>query len=241
MIKKTPSIAWYQRKNTVHISLTMGSVLNTKLDDLELCVQNNSHLELNYPKDNPEYNLNLQLFEEVSEEIKDLHTNGRVVQFILDKKENEDWIRLSKNKNDYASNIHVDWNNWIDDSDEDDSNPPNMDFASMMQNMDPNMMRQLSQMQMGQQEENEEEGNEEEGNEEEGNEEEGNEEEGDKELGNEEEGNEGEGNEGEGNEGEGNEGEGNEGEGNEGEGHEVEGNTNVSEPCCSNTSCCNES
>ena len=215
MIKKTPSIAWYQRKKTVHVSITMGSVLNTKLDNLELQVQNNSHLELNYPKDNPEYNLNLQLFDEVSGEIKDLHTNGRVVQFILDKNGEEDWIRLSKNKTDYASNIHVDWNNWIDDSDEDESNPQNMDFASMMQNMDPNMMRQLSQMQMGQLDGNEEEGNEEEGNEEEGNEVEGN-------------------------EVEGNEEEGNEVEGNEEEGNEEAVVTNTSETCCSNASCCND-
>jgi hypothetical protein len=147
MAKKTPQISWYQRKNTVHLSLCINTSL---VSDILLEINDNSKLILQYPRENPLYSLELNTFEAVESEITSQLLNERLIQFVLTKKESNSWTRLTKHKNEYSNHIQVDWSNWIDDDEEDEENPQNLDFASMMQNMDPNMMRQLSQMQMGQ-------------------------------------------------------------------------------------------
>ena len=147
MAPKIPKISWYQREKTVHITLSV----NTKsVSDLLLEVRNNSSLILDYPKTDPTYHIELNTCKEIDSEISTQSISEREIKFVLHKKNAEQWDRLTKNKNEYSNHIQVDWSNWIDDSDEDESNPQNLDFASMMQNMDPKMMQQLSQMQAGQ-------------------------------------------------------------------------------------------
>jgi prostaglandin-E synthase len=153
MSELTPVIRWSQNDDYVIINLEINQTKN----DVYKITQNNitfsgvSNVETKYA-------INIQLFDEINSEESKYILEERVVKFVLKKIDDTKWVRITKDKNQYKSNIKINWDNF-EDSDEDINNDsnfmnmPNMDeglgnMDDMMKNMDPayleNMMKSMN-------------------------------------------------------------------------------------------------
>eukprot|EP00919_Chromeraceae_sp_WS-2016_P017957 GHVR01042630.1.p1 GENE.GHVR01042630.1~~GHVR01042630.1.p1 ORF type:complete len:300 (+),score=73.34 GHVR01042630.1:299-1198(+) len=119
--KLTPSIKWGQDKKNVYITLNFPSN-SICIDTLTLSVDGTTII---CRDDTSKYDFEIELYYLINNDIpiqKKICIDGNI-QIILEKKNNENWKQLTKVKH---SNIIIDWNKWVDDSD-DDSCPPRVD------------------------------------------------------------------------------------------------------------------
>jgi hypothetical protein len=155
MTELTPIIKWSQNDDYVIINLEINQTKN----DVYKITQNNISFS-GVSNVGTQYAINIELFDEINNEESKYILEERVVRFVLKKMNNTKWGRITKDKNQYKSNIKINWDNF-DDSDEDidinnDSNfmnMPNMEgglgnMDDMMKNMDPsyleNMMKSMN-------------------------------------------------------------------------------------------------
>ena len=78
-----------------------------------------------------EYGIEFELYGNIEKLHYDVHE--RNVKIVLDKKEQFLWQSLVKDKNLYKNSIKIDWDNWNDEDDEQESG---FDLSQMMRNMD---------------------------------------------------------------------------------------------------------
>jgi len=150
-----PTIKWSQNNEYIIVNLEINQV---KKDVYEL--NSNNIIFSGLCNTGLTYSINLELLNEINKDESKYIVQERVVRFILKKTSDEKWIRLTKDKNQYKSNIKVNWDNFEDSDEENDIEPQNIqqnqqfDLSSMMgnngfnmeemmKNMDPSQMEQL--------------------------------------------------------------------------------------------------
>jgi len=160
MTELTPVIRWSQNDDYIIINLEINQTKN----DVYKITQNNITFS-GISNVGTIYAINIQLFDEINNEESKYILEERVVRFVLKKMNDTKWGRITKDKNQYKSNIKINWDNF-EDSDEDidinndsnfmnmpNMNMPNMDgglgnMDDMMKNMDPayleNMMKSMN-------------------------------------------------------------------------------------------------
>jgi hypothetical protein len=154
-----PSIKWSQNDEYVIINLEINQVKNDVYE-----INNNNIVFSGISNTDLKYSINLELLNEINKDESKYILEERIIRFILKKTSDEKWIRLTNDKNQYKSNIKVNWDSF-EDSDEDieepEQNSPNnqqFDFSNMMnmggddnefnmeemmKNMNPNEMEEL--------------------------------------------------------------------------------------------------
>ena len=121
---KVPSIQWYQTDKKVIMIINTSNVINCS--NFAMNVKDSGKL-LEFNMD--EYEFNIQLTYPVS--ISSSINNGRNVKCILEKLEKNVWNTLTNDNKFNKTHVSIDWNNWIDleDNDEtadiDDTGNPN--------------------------------------------------------------------------------------------------------------------
>jgi hypothetical protein len=153
-----PTIKWSQNDEYIIINLEINQVKNDvyEINNNNIVFSGVSNTDLNY-------SINLVLLYEINKDESKYIVEERVIRFILKKTEYEKWIRLTMDKNQYKSNIKINWDSFEDSDEETPSEQtqnPNQqfDFSSMMnmggenngfnmeemmKNMNPNEMEQL--------------------------------------------------------------------------------------------------
>ena len=151
-----PSIKWSQNDEYVIINLEINQVKNDvyEINNNNIVFSGVSNTDLNY-------SINLELLNTVNKDESKYIVEERIIRFVLKKTEYEKWIRLTKDKNQYKSNIKVNWDSFEDSDEETPSETPSnqqFDFSNMMnmendnngfnmeemmKNMNPDEMEQL--------------------------------------------------------------------------------------------------
>ena len=151
-----PTIKWSQNSEYVIVNLEINQVKNDVYE-----INNNNIVFSGVSNTDLKYGINLELLNTVNKDESKYIVEERVVRFILKKTSDEKWVRLTKDKNQYKSNIKVNWDSFEDSDEEEISEQDNQqnqqfDFSSMMnmgnngfnmeemmKNMDPDQIEQL--------------------------------------------------------------------------------------------------
>lgn len=151
-----PTIKWSQNNDYITVNLEINQVKN---DVYEL--NTNNIVFTGLCNTNLTYSINIELLNEINKDESKYIVEERIVRFILKKTSDEKWIRLTKDKNQYKSNIKVNWDDFEDSDEEEDMvsqdiNQQNQQFdlssmmgnngfnmEEMMKNMDPSQIEQL--------------------------------------------------------------------------------------------------
>lgn len=140
----TPALRWYQ--NDEYIFITFEVV---KCKDNGIKFIDNTSFSFNVMSDNNiQYFMEIQMYKNYVVDESNFNINEKTVKVIFRKENNENWERLTLQKNAYKNNIKVDWDNWVNEvSDEEDNNKNNnernmegmgnqqFDFKKMMESM----------------------------------------------------------------------------------------------------------
>ena len=96
-----PTIKWSQNDEYVIINLEINQVKNDvyEINNNNIVFSGVSNTDLNY-------SINLELLNTVNKDESKYIVEERVIRFVLKKTEYEKWIRLTKDKNQYKSNIN---------------------------------------------------------------------------------------------------------------------------------------
>ena len=152
-----PTIKWSQNSEYVIVNLEINQVKNDVYE-----INNNNIIFTGVCNTDLKYGINIELLNTVNKDESKYIVEERVVRFILKKTSDEKWVRLTKDKNQYKSNIKVNWDSFEDSDEEeelsekDNQQNQQFDFSSMMnmgnngfnmeemmKNMDPDQMEQL--------------------------------------------------------------------------------------------------
>ena len=151
-----PTIKWSQNDEYVIINLEINQVKNDVYE-----INNNNIVFTGVSNTDLNYSINLELLNTVNKDESKYIVEERVIRFVLKKTEYEKWIRLTNDKNQYKSNIKVNWDSFEDSDEETQSETPSnqqFDFSNMMnmgndnngfnmeemmKNMNPDEMEQL--------------------------------------------------------------------------------------------------
>jgi hypothetical protein len=131
--KKTfiPELKWFQTKKIVYFDILIKNASNINIKFEE----NNFYFEC--LSNNNKYEIFFDLFQNINKDDSLYKVYDNFINVALIKTIDENWLSLTKEKNLYKNNIKVNWNSWIDSSDEEDQNENinNFDFQSMMHQM----------------------------------------------------------------------------------------------------------
>ena len=82
------------------------------------------------------YKIDFNLYDNINVEESKYTVNDKSIRIILKKISYINWNYLLKDKNCYKNNIKIDWNEWINDLDEEETNDSNQfDFQKIMESM----------------------------------------------------------------------------------------------------------
>lgn len=112
----TPPLVWAPRADRIYVSVEIPDATNVKV-----ALQDEGRLKLSATSgDQINFELDLELFAEISTEKSKWKVTGRAIDLNIERKESgEFWPRLTKS-NLKNRNIGMDWSRWIDEDDEDD-------------------------------------------------------------------------------------------------------------------------
>jgi hypothetical protein len=206
MTELIPTIKWSQNDEYIIINLEINQVKNDVYE-----INNNNIVFSGVSNTDSKYSINLELLNEINKDESKYIVEERIIRFVLKKTEYEKWIRLTKDKNQYKSNIKVNWDSF-EDSDEDceentsqQNQDPNQQFdfsnmmnmgggnngfnmEEMMKNMDPSQMEEMMKsMNMGN-DGDDQDGDDQDGDDQDGDDQEGDDQEGDDQEGDDQEG-----------------------------------------------------
>jgi hypothetical protein len=123
-----PQISWSQNEEyiilVIELVKTSDNNYDIKDDAIFLTCKSNNKL----------YKVDFVLYDTIKSEESTYISYERYARFLLRKSSSEKWVRITKDKNTYKSNIKVNWSDFDDsDGDEpDNTGQPGMDFSSMM-------------------------------------------------------------------------------------------------------------
>jgi hypothetical protein len=130
-----PTIKWSQNDEYVIINLEINQVKNDVYE-----INNNNIIFSGISNTDLNYSINLELLNEINKDESKYILEERIIRFVLKKTEYEKWVRLTKDKNQYKSNIKVNWDSF-EDSDEDIEEPDQNQYSPDNQQFDfSNMM-----------------------------------------------------------------------------------------------------
>jgi len=129
-----PTIKWSQNSEYIIVNLEINQVKNDVYE-----INNNNIIFTGVCNTGLKYGINLELLNTVNNDESKYIVEERIIRFILKKTSDEKWIRLTKDKNQYKSNIKVNWDSF-EDSDEEceenensqNSSNQQFDLSSMM-------------------------------------------------------------------------------------------------------------
>ena len=151
-----PTIKWSQNDEYIIINLEINQVKNDVYE-----INNDNIVFSGVSNTDSKYSINLELLNTINKDESKYIVEERIIRFVLKKTDNEKWIRLTKDKNQYKSNIKVNWDSFEDSDEETQSETPSnqqFDFSNMMnmggdnngfnmeemmKNMNPDEMTQL--------------------------------------------------------------------------------------------------
>jgi len=134
----TPTLTWYQVNDAIILSFELYNSIKKNIS-----ITNNNIL-LNVMSNNNEYKMEFELSNEINSDDSTYIIDDKSIKMILKKTNDDKWSSLTNDKNLYKNNIKINWNRWINDSDDEDEqqeqqNPfggnQQFDFQQMMQNM----------------------------------------------------------------------------------------------------------
>ncbi len=126
----TPNIKWAERKDKLFVTIDLDDVKEPKID-----ISDNNHLLFSGVSNGKEYKLDLELYGEVDKAQSKWTIDTRNIFLkIIKKTKGPYWNYINKDKKKY-SYIHVDWNQYVDEDEEDEKpefNFPGMDGGNFM-------------------------------------------------------------------------------------------------------------
>jgi len=109
-----PNIKWAQRKDKLFVTIELNDVKNPKID-----LTDDHRIIFSGSADNKEYSLDLALFGEINKAESKWTLDTRNIFLNIKKaKKGPYWSFINKDQKKH-NNIHVDWNLYIDEDDED--------------------------------------------------------------------------------------------------------------------------
>jgi hypothetical protein len=128
-----PTLSWYQIKDYIILSFEVYNSIEQKISI------DNNNIFFNVLSNGNEYLMDFELLNEINKDDSNYIIDEKTVKMVLKKKDENRWNTLTKDKSIYKNNIKINWNRWINDSDdeEDETTGGNQqfDFQQMMQNM----------------------------------------------------------------------------------------------------------
>ena len=129
-----PQISWSQNDEYIILNIEL-----VKTSDNIHDIKDNA-IFLTRKSNNKLYKVDFELYDTIKPEESSYFVQERCVKFLLRKgNDSEKWIRITKDKNTYKSNIKVNWSEFDESDGEEENNmdqnmmfPPGMDFSSMM-------------------------------------------------------------------------------------------------------------
>ena len=123
-----PQISWSQNDEYIILNIELIKTTDDNHDIKE------NAIFLTCKSNNKLYKVDFELYDIIKPEESTYFVQERYVRFLLRKSNEERWIRITKDKNTYKSNIKVNWSDFDDSDGEEPDNKgqPGMDFASMM-------------------------------------------------------------------------------------------------------------
>jgi hypothetical protein len=125
-----PSLVWHQNKENIFfvIELPETSEHNINISDEKLYFYALSNSK--------SYEMVFDFFENVDSEKSSYTIENKHIKFSLKKRESNNWLFLTKDKNVYRNNIKINWNAWVDEDEEEEPDlSQQMDFQRMMASM----------------------------------------------------------------------------------------------------------
>jgi hypothetical protein len=130
-----PSLKWYQSKEYIYMTVDVSLA---KDNGIKLF---NKNIIFNVISGDIQYYLEFEFYKGYNLVDSKYFFTEKNVKIILKKNDNENWDRLTLNKNCYKNNIKIDWDLWVNEQsdDEDNKNANNyqqqIDFQRMMEGM----------------------------------------------------------------------------------------------------------
>ena len=134
-----PTLTWYHVKEYV---ILLFEVYNSTEKNISIT---NNNILLNVVSNSSEYKMEFELYNEINSTESNYVIDDKSIRMILKKANDDNWSSLTKDKNLYKNNIKINWNRWVNDSDDENEqeqeqqNPfggnQQFDFQQMMQSM----------------------------------------------------------------------------------------------------------
>lgn len=125
-----PEFSWYQTKTNIHIQVSMNQVNSIDEDKVNVIIQDNKLL-FHYEN----YNVEQELYQKAK--ITHIRIKNRYINLILEKDTSEFWNYLFTEKWFNKSYVKVDWNNWVDEDELDETeNEPSPTIDDQSFNME---------------------------------------------------------------------------------------------------------
>jgi hypothetical protein len=134
-----PSILWHQTKDEVYFTIEVNNINN---ENIKI---NENSFSFTGISNNNTYEINFEYLNNIDNNNSKYMVEQKNIKVTLKKNNsNEYWNSLTKDKNTYKNNIKVNWNAWVDEDDEEETQNPmggNMpfDLQQMMASMGGNM------------------------------------------------------------------------------------------------------
>jgi hypothetical protein len=132
----TPTLLWYQNSEYVFLTVQLQNVKNEKIELLT------NKINFSSLSNDSLYEMNFELFDSINMNESKYTIDNKSVKIVLKKENSDKWTTVTKDKNLYKNSIKVDWNSWVDDSDEEEADNTSdpmqnqqFDFQKMMASM----------------------------------------------------------------------------------------------------------
>ena len=126
-----PTLKWHQSMDYVYITF---EVHNSKNENIVITEHS---IYFNVLSSDYNYEMNFELYDSIDKNSSKYTVDEKCVKVVLKKLSSDNWSFLTKNRNIYRNNIKVNWAEWVDYSDDEESKEkdPQFDFQKMMQSM----------------------------------------------------------------------------------------------------------
>ncbi|KAG2373659.1 hypothetical protein C9374_011948 [Naegleria lovaniensis] len=111
----TPHVLWAPRSDRIYVTVEVPDAT-----DVKVALQDEGRLKVSANSHGDHYELDLELFAEISTENSKWKVSGRTIDLNIERKDQgEFWPRLTKS-NQKNRQISVDWTKWIDEEDDEE-------------------------------------------------------------------------------------------------------------------------
>jgi len=141
----TPTLLWSQSKENIEIEINLPNISSQNLKSED----NIFHFEC--LSLNKKYSICFELNKDINGHNISLQTDKKII-VLLNKKEDEKWDFLTKQKGLYKNNIRINWDKWDDSEAEDEDDVKNINIGGMggmggmgggIEGMDMNMLQEM--------------------------------------------------------------------------------------------------